>query len=110
MEVVKVLQDKASLRSRAAVTPKLKSAMGEASGVILKFIRGSPKRSAMSEKEQEQAQACSCKTRWTCTIDHDLHFMHDMGRRPATLQQAAKMLPELEDLIPEATQLVQLAQ
>ena len=38
----------------------------------------------------------------------DLHFrfMHDMGRTPATLQEAAKMPPELEDMVPEAAPLM----
>ena len=42
-------------------------------------------------------------------LDLHLRFMHDMGRSPATLQEAAKMLPVLEYLVPEAARLVRLA-
>ena len=56
-----------NLATLTAVTPKLKSALGEASGVI-EFIRSSPKRLAMFDHEQEDGTAGlhSCRTRWTC--------------------------------------------
>lgn len=57
-----------NLATLTAVTPKLKSALGEASGVI-EFIRSSPKRLALFDKEQDEGSAglrSFCRTRWTC--------------------------------------------